>query len=152
MDESPGSRRLCSRRRFRAEGTASNAERRRLSLLLGSMSLSPSKTLSSNRNLKNNDLSTVSFQDWFARLEKRAEGASSEDPSLPAIKLLEFFRGMACSDQISRSQSAETDAGGIANFDTSKSQFVSQTMARMQAVGDAEAGLWVRYWCSKGFF
>ncbi|KIJ58231.1 hypothetical protein HYDPIDRAFT_34379 [Hydnomerulius pinastri MD-312] len=105
------------------------------------------------KSLKNNDLSTVPFQDWFARLEKRAEGASSEDlVNIPAIKLLEFFRGMACSDQISRSRSAETEAGGIANFDTSKSQLVSQTMARMQAVGDAEAGSWVRYWCSKGFF
>lgn len=31
------------------------------------------------KSLKSNELPTVSFQEWFSRLESRAEGASSED-------------------------------------------------------------------------
>ncbi|KIJ62359.1 hypothetical protein HYDPIDRAFT_114895 [Hydnomerulius pinastri MD-312] len=106
------------------------------------------------KKLKGGDLSIIPFAEWFALLEKRAEGASADDlVNIPAIKLLEFFRAMAHGDQVSRSLNpATTEAAGMTNFSTTKSQLVSQTMAQMRPIGETEARSWVQYWSSKGFF
>ncbi|KAF8838002.1 putative nonribosomal peptide synthetase [Paxillus ammoniavirescens] len=94
----------------------------------------------------------VPFADWFALLEKSAEGASKDElAKIPGIKLLEFFRAMALGDQVTRQRwPGVTEAGGMTNFSTTKSQRVSPTMAHMQPIGEAEAESWVRYWISKG--
>jgi len=99
-------------------------------------------------------LPIVPFGEWFALLEKKAENASEEDlVKIPAIKLLEFFRALARGDQAIRDAGmSATEAAGMTNFSTSKSQQVSATMATMQAVGEVEADAWVGYWISKGAF
>ncbi|KAF9223056.1 putative nonribosomal peptide synthetase [Gyrodon lividus] len=104
------------------------------------------------KSLRSEELSMIPFKDWFARLEKKAEGASSEDlVDIPAIKLLEFFRKIALGDQWARTQTAtHTEAGGITAFSTTKAQLVSKTMAQMRPVGAVEAHSWVQYWISKG--
>ncbi|KAF9223036.1 acetyl-CoA synthetase-like protein [Gyrodon lividus] len=106
------------------------------------------------KSLGSEELSMVPFKDWFDRLEKKSEGASSEDlVNIPAIKLLEFFRRMVLGDERGRTQTAtRKEAGGITDFRTTKSQLVSKTMAQMRPVGAVEARSWVQYWISKGLF
>ncbi|KAF9238227.1 acetyl-CoA synthetase-like protein [Melanogaster broomeanus] len=108
------------------------------------------------KSLGSEELPMVPFKDWLALLEKKAEGATSEDlVNIPAIKLLEFFRSMARSDEGPRArtgaQTVNLEAGGMASFSTAKSQLVSKTISEMQPVGAAEASSWVQYWISKGF-
>ncbi|KAF9238231.1 putative nonribosomal peptide synthetase, partial [Melanogaster broomeanus] len=107
------------------------------------------------KSLGSEELPMVPFKDWLALLEKKAEGATSEDlVNIPAIKLLEFFRSMARSDEGPGAHWAQTvnlEAGGMASFSTAKSQLVSKTISEMQPVGAAEASSWVQYWISKGF-
>ncbi|KAF8552810.1 hypothetical protein OG21DRAFT_1511059 [Imleria badia] len=95
----------------------------------------------------------VSFVDWVVQLERRADSATPEHlANIPAIKLLEFFRDMARhSEELGQ---AETQVGeaGMVDFSTSKAQRVSKTVARMQAVGDVDAHVWVSYWSSAGLF
>ncbi|KAF9223042.1 putative aminoadipate reductase [Gyrodon lividus] len=106
------------------------------------------------KSLGSEGLSMVPFKDWFARLEKKAKDASSEDlVNIPAIKLLEFFRRMVLGDERGRTQTAtRKEAGGMTDFRTAKSQLVSKTMAQMRPVGAVEARSWVQYWISKGLF
>ncbi|KAH7890585.1 acetyl-CoA synthetase-like protein [Phlebopus sp. FC_14] len=106
-----------------------------------------------NTGLKHDELPIIPFSDWFARLEAKADGMSSNDlQSIPAVKLLEFFRLMSLGDQISRhSRPATTEAGGIINMSTSKSQLASKTVAEMQPIGEADVEEWVWHWSSKGF-
>ena len=42
------------------------------------------------------------------------------------------------------------EACGMVQFDTTKAQRASQTMARMRGMGEKEARSWVRYWSTKG--
>ncbi|KIK91581.1 hypothetical protein PAXRUDRAFT_149195 [Paxillus rubicundulus Ve08.2h10] len=106
------------------------------------------------KGLPGDALPIVPFTDWFVLLEKEAGCASGDTlAKIPAIQLLEFCRAMALGDQVTRqTRPTITEAGGMTNFSTNKSQRVSQTMARMQPIGEAEAESWVRYWISKGYF
>ncbi|KAF9238233.1 hypothetical protein BU15DRAFT_62645 [Melanogaster broomeanus] len=108
------------------------------------------------KSLGSEELPMVPSEDWFTLLDRKAEGATSEDlVNIPAIKLLKFFRSMARSDQGTRSrteiQAVDMEAGGMASFSTAKSQLVSKTILGMQPVGAAEARSWVQHWISKGF-
>ncbi|KAH9476002.1 putative NRPS-like protein biosynthetic cluster [Psilocybe cubensis] len=94
------------------------------------------------------------IQDWYSLLEKRAKRANPEDhKAIPAIKLLDFFRGAATVDSALRSgQIKGTESGGIAEFLTTKSQNVSTTMRNIPSLSNGDAQLWVKYWKSTGFF
>jgi hypothetical protein len=76
----------------------------------------------------------------------------------PAIKLLEFFRGMARHEEPTQAETQPkgslqvSEAGGMANFSTAKAQCVSRTLAHMQPVGDLDAHAWANYWFSAGLF
>ena len=70
----------------------------------------------------------------------------------PAIKLVEFFRGMARNDELAQTQGSLGETGGTPEFSTAKSQLVSKTLAQMRSVGEIEAYSWVKYWNAKGFF
>ncbi|KAH7929525.1 putative nonribosomal peptide synthetase [Leucogyrophana mollusca] len=100
------------------------------------------------KGIKEEDLVFVSFADWFARLEARAQTATQADlQDIPAIKLLEFFRATAQGDA---SVSADREAGGAAMFATDKTQAVSKTMKELRQIGHADAEAWVQYWVEKG--
>lgn len=112
----------------------------------------------------------VPFSEWLGRLEQRSQGADAVDMAnivsvmtlyvhsvtnelfQPAIKLLDFFRGMVTMDEGVR-QSGRTDMEvGLATLSTIKSQAASKAMAEVQSIGKDDAQLWVKYWASKGFF
>ncbi|KZP28667.1 putative aminoadipate reductase [Athelia psychrophila] len=98
-------------------------------------------------------LPLIPFKEWFERLEQRSKGANADEMAkIPAIKLMEFFRGMSIADEAMR-QSGQTDReGGMSSLSTSKSQASSKTMAKVQPIGVEDAQHWVHYWISKGFF
>ncbi|KZP21530.1 hypothetical protein FIBSPDRAFT_1044071 [Athelia psychrophila] len=98
-------------------------------------------------------LPLVPFKEWFARLEQRSKGADADEMAkIPAIKLLEFFRGMSAADEAMRTSGRTDREGGMASLSTSKSQAASKSMAEVQPVGVEDAQRWVDYWTSKGFF
>ncbi|KAG9309638.1 putative aminoadipate reductase [Chiua virens] len=106
-----------------------------------------------SKSLEDDVLPVIPFGDWFALLEKRAESASEDDlANIPAIKLLEFFRRLAQGDESIRrmGDASVTEALGVTNFSTIKMRQVSPTVARMKAIGEADADAWVKYWISKG--
>ena len=137
------------------------------------------------KSLHSDRLTIVPFVEWVVRLEQKAAIASSEDlveivslpsygsylwclhrhlhgmltlghlSSKPALKLLEFFRTMARSDdELSQTQSSGSafEAGGLADFSTTEAQRVSYTVLKMQPVGETEVRTWIQYWISKGLF
>ncbi|KAF9232860.1 putative nonribosomal peptide synthetase [Melanogaster broomeanus] len=109
------------------------------------------------KSMGSEELLFIPFKDWFALLEKKVEGATSEDlVNIPAIKLLEFFHSMACSDEgtwaHTEIQTVNMEASGMASFSTAKSQLVSETISLVQPVGVVvEAHSWVQHWILKGF-
>ncbi|KZP16286.1 putative aminoadipate reductase [Athelia psychrophila] len=98
-------------------------------------------------------LPLVPFSEWFERLEQRSKNAdANEIAKIPAIKLLEFFRGMAAADEVMRKYGRTDLEAGVASLSTFKSQAASQTMAEVQPMGVEDSQRWVDYWISKGFF
>jgi len=101
-------------------------------------------------------LTIVPFVEWMVCLEEKAANASFEDlVHIPALKLLEFFRVMARNDyELSQSQSSGSvfEAGGLVDFSTAEARRVSNTVLKMQPVGETEARAWIQYWISKGLF
>ncbi|KZP17631.1 putative aminoadipate reductase [Athelia psychrophila] len=50
-------------------------------------------------------LPLVSFKEWFGRLEERSKYADADEMAKnPAIKILEFFRGIAAADEVMRNR------------------------------------------------
>ncbi|KAH9475986.1 putative NRPS-like protein biosynthetic cluster [Psilocybe cubensis] len=96
-------------------------------------------------------LPIVTFQEWFALLEKvAAAGNSGSDQVLkdiPAIKLLDFFRLNAKMDEILRKQGDDTvESGGLATFSTAKIASISETVGALSPLEQADASLWIKYW------
>ncbi|KAN0082898.1 hypothetical protein V8E55_008693 [Tylopilus felleus] len=101
-------------------------------------------------SLTNDDLPMVSFVDWVVRLEERGDSATPEDlVRIPGIKLLEFLRGMARHEELTRADTQMGEAG-MTDFSNEKEQRVSKTVAHMRPLGDVEARAWVKYWSSVG--
>ncbi|KAG6810396.1 putative NRPS-like protein biosynthetic cluster [Tricholoma furcatifolium] len=99
-------------------------------------------------------LDVVPFQEWFSLLEKRSRNASdSELKSIPAIKLLEFFRGISKADQaINEAGLREVESGGLASFATVKAQAFSPTMKDVPSLQAEDVKRWVAYWRGAGLF
>ncbi|KAN0080413.1 hypothetical protein V8E55_009979 [Tylopilus felleus] len=84
----------------------------------------------------------VPFVEWVIRLEKKTSAASPEDlVNIPAFKLLERT-----------APGLFSKPGGIADFNTTEAQRISNTVRKMQPVGEIEAKTWVQYWISKRLF
>ncbi|KZP33045.1 acetyl-CoA synthetase-like protein [Athelia psychrophila] len=105
-------------------------------------------------NLTTKVLPLIPFKQWFEMLEQRERGADEKDMSrVPAIKLLEFFRGLSSADAaIRQSQGTDAEAGGSRSFSTVKSQAASDTMRDLAQIDAEDAERWVGYWSSVGFF
>jgi len=93
-------------------------------------------------------LPVVDFATWFSQLELHSRNASEDAlREIPAIKLLDFFRGIVQMDQAIRAQRVENiEIGGLASFSTNKIQSISQTMKDLPPINQADASLWVKYW------
>ena len=112
------------------------------------------------------------FHEWLGLLEQRSEGADADDMAeivsiqnylyyicevadtftQPAIKLLDFFRGMASADERVRQLGCNDMEVGLATLSTIKSQATSKAIAEVKPLGAGDAQLWVKYWASRGFF
>jgi hypothetical protein len=71
----------------------------------------------------------------------------------PAVKLLDFFQGIASSNEsFVDANKDKFESGGLANFDTTKAREFSGTMRNLSPI-TAEAGhRWVAYWNKVGLF
>ncbi|KAF7985842.1 hypothetical protein HWV62_526 [Athelia sp. TMB] len=95
----------------------------------------------------------IPFREWLGLLEKRSAGADAVDMAeIPAIKLLDFFRGMASADERVRQLGCNEMEVGLATLCTLKSQAASKAMADVKPLGAGDAQLWVKYWVSRRFF
>jgi thioester reductase-like protein len=99
-------------------------------------------------------LPLLPFGEWFEALEGRAKAADLHDlNSIPAIKLLDFFRMLSSADAVVReSGRKDMQVGGLAAFSTDKSQAASPTINDLPLVSADDAQRWVGYWSAKGFF
>jgi hypothetical protein len=72
----------------------------------------------------------------------------------PAIKLLDFFGGMASADQAVRAMtdSSSAEAGGLTTLATERAQAASEALRTLPALEQADVERWVAYWKSKKFF
>ncbi|KAG5723894.1 Linear gramicidin synthase subunit D [Termitomyces sp. T112] len=98
------------------------------------------------------DLKVVPFSQWFSILEERAVNATAGTwTDIPAIKLLEFFRGYSKAE--ADEFAAHNEAGGFPFLSTEKTQHMSGFMSpeKLQQIGDSDVKLWVSYWHSVGF-
>ncbi|KAF5384130.1 hypothetical protein D9615_003351 [Tricholomella constricta] len=91
------------------------------------------------------DLRLVSFEEWIAAVEARSGDATGETlAATPAIKLLDFFRGM--------SQRPADEFGGVATFATDGMQRVSDAVGGLAQIQSDDVRLWAEYWRDVGFF
>ncbi|KAF8869423.1 putative aminoadipate reductase [Infundibulicybe gibba] len=107
------------------------------------------------RQLANESFPIIPFQQWFGRLEERARTATDGDLELiPAIKLLDFFRGVASFDSTLGTQNVQetVESGGVTRFKTDRAEATSVTMKTLPSIGDEDAGRWVDYWEKVGLF
>ncbi|RDB20292.1 Non-canonical non-ribosomal peptide synthetase FUB8 [Hypsizygus marmoreus] len=106
------------------------------------------------KDVLNKDLGLVSFHDWFESLQSRAVNATAQDiSSLPAIKLLQFFRGLAqANDEDVRLGTKGEEIGGFPAFATEKMRELSATIRDIDQLGADDARAWVGYWRDAGFF
>ncbi|KIP12189.1 hypothetical protein PHLGIDRAFT_371020 [Phlebiopsis gigantea 11061_1 CR5-6] len=91
-------------------------------------------------------VSVVSFQEWAKKLDERAVNPTAQDISdIPALKLLDFFRGLARAEL--------TDSGGAMKlaYETAELLRSSSAMRELEPMSEDHAKAWVRYWRSKGF-
>jgi hypothetical protein len=117
-------------------------------------------------------LALVDLQTWFAKLTEASRGA--DDATLrrivrcslvstramlthafqPAIKLLDFFGGMASADQALRAttDSSRAEAGGLSILATERAQAASEALRTLPSLEQPDVERWVAYWKSKNFF
>ncbi|KAG5652628.1 putative NRPS-like protein biosynthetic cluster [Sphagnurus paluster] len=99
------------------------------------------------------NLEVVPFGDWVSALEAHADTATAETmDSIPALKLLDFFRGVSRgNDSLINPGAPSSEIGGLASFVTDTTLEISGVIRSLPQLGDAAAGLWVRYWYEVGF-
>ncbi|KAF7968306.1 hypothetical protein HWV62_2396 [Athelia sp. TMB] len=98
-------------------------------------------------------LPLVPFLEWFGRLEQRSKDADEQSMTdIPAIKILEFFRGSSSADAaIRQTNDSNLEAAGLTTLSTIKCQGASNAMKEAPAIDAEDAERWVRYWISRGF-
>ncbi|KAI0698168.1 hypothetical protein BC835DRAFT_1413297 [Cytidiella melzeri] len=94
----------------------------------------------------------IPFADWVAQVEARSADASQQTlESMPAIKLLNFFNGIAKRNKTGNSEKIEVDSVGLAILDTTKLQHYSTTIRNLQPLGPKHVQSWIAYWRTKRF-
>jgi len=117
-----------------------------------SMISSISSALSAELNTE--ALPLIPFKEWVARLEEKSKTAKDDDlKKIPAVKLLDFFRGIAMNNEdFAKAKDGVFESGGLAIFQTEKAQEISRTMRSLRQVGNEDAKQWVGYWNRVGLF
>jgi hypothetical protein len=81
--------------------------------------------------------------------------ALSSAPSQPAIKILDFFAGLAAADSAFRASGAagaDVEACGMTVTATEKAQAASAAFRDMPILDEKDAARWLGYWKTKGYF
>ena len=91
----------------------------------------------------------VPYATWLAALEKCAGESSGERDvdamrGNPALRLLDFFR-----NRIEERDGREPL--GMPYLATDKARNVSETLAKMSEIGEAEARQWIKAWRASGY-
>lgn len=69
----------------------------------------------------------------------------------PAVKLLDFFRQLSAGDlKVTLDGLLDSEAGGLTNFSTCKTQDISKTMRELKPLVSEDVERWVKYWDSTG--
>lgn len=130
-----------------------------------STAVSLASAISEDKELLGHHLPVIPFPEWFAVLERKAQGAKADNITSmvrihlcrlqtikyscclqPAIKLLEFFRGLAFAEH-----RPTTESGGLSVFSTKKVRGSSATMRELEPIGSHDVRKWVKYWKAVGF-
>ncbi|PCH36937.1 acetyl-CoA synthetase-like protein [Wolfiporia cocos MD-104 SS10] len=94
-------------------------------------------------------LARVSMSDWVDRLD----AASKDEKNLatvPAILLLDFFRGMGALASTTNADAHKVEMGGLPLYDTTKVCSISASMRDLTSLGPQDVHKWIEYW-RKGF-
>ena len=72
----------------------------------------------------------------------------------PALKLRDFFKGLAQANEAisSGSNPGTAEAGGLSHFAIAQVQATSPTRRGLQPLSKQDAELWVAYWRGVGLF
>ncbi|GLB33171.1 putative acetyl-CoA synthetase-like protein [Lyophyllum shimeji] len=99
------------------------------------------------------DLKLVSFAEWLSAVEAHGQKAAVETfDTMPAIKLLDFFRSFAQAEDTTKNcDMTRVEAGGLATFSTEKMQRISDLISQLPQIGREDARLWVNYWREVNF-
>ncbi|KAI0345580.1 acetyl-CoA synthetase-like protein [Trametopsis cervina] len=94
----------------------------------------------------------IPFGDWVARVQARSSDASPQTlDAIPAIKLLDFFGGVAARSKEAASHGISADALGVAMLQTTKLQQYSASVRALPPLGEQHAKMWIAYWKAKNF-
>ncbi|THG96088.1 hypothetical protein EW026_g5678 [Hermanssonia centrifuga] len=95
-------------------------------------------------------LPLVPYAQWIGKLEVlSADPDPQQLENIPALKLLEFFRGIGASDS-SISDKTNVEAGGMPLYETRELQRQSETARTLSPLNEDYSRMWVKYWRSKG--
>ncbi|KAF9811531.1 hypothetical protein IEO21_06535 [Rhodonia placenta] len=93
-------------------------------------------------------LSVVPIQEWVDKLEVIAQGASeSELSTIPAIKLLDFFRSIATlTGRMQDTYAANAEMGGLPLYETTKARALCSALNELCPLAEEDAQKWVLFW------
>ncbi|OSD00953.1 acetyl-CoA synthetase-like protein [Trametes coccinea BRFM310] len=91
----------------------------------------------------------VSYEEWFSALERSISAGSNEDAltllrSNPALRLVDFFKGMKASPE-------RREPFGTVYMSTEKSTCVSKTLANLAVIDEVWVKSWLAAWRQSGF-
>lgn len=115
------------------------------------------------------DLQTIPLLKWLWKLESQAEHATLEDLKnivsdcyfaraqvystllQPALKMLDFFRGLSSPDRGLPGGASEVEGVMSTAFDTAELQRSTANMRAMQPMTEEYARSWVKFWKANRF-
>jgi hypothetical protein len=99
----------------------------------------------------------VPYSAWLAKLEKAAEDPKEAERN-PAIKLLDFYRGVVLKNESegskkdgTRQESRSGDAMGFPAMETTRAVQQSETLRNLKPLDEEDAQKWLGYWRKRGF-
>jgi len=102
-------------------------------------------------------LPIVPLTDWLDRISQASAKQTSEQllETIPALKLLDFFRGMTRSGEddiaIQTAHPYDCEVGGLPRFRTVEAEGVSPVLRSLTPLGREDVKAWVAYWREQRF-
>lgn len=97
-------------------------------------------------------LPLIPFSEWYSRVSEKAHSTDEDTiKSVPAIKLLDFFRHFDDPGSL-KEDGLRIESGGMAVMSTEKMQQASASLRALRALSLEDADAWISYWKSHGLF